>query len=477
MSALPFVATDTHMFEVAALLPYARNSRKHSPAQVEALAATIQRVGWTTPILVADGGILAGHGRILAAKKLGLARVPGFDVSHLSDAERRALVISDNRLAEMASWDLDALKLETDDLRAEGFDLEAYTGFSENDLAELLGDLEDPPDSKGGGDPDAVPDAPEVPVSRDGDIWVCGPHRVGCGDSCTQGLWDRLLGGQKADLCITDPPYNVDYESALAGKIKNDSMKDAEFRAFLLAAYEVMFECLKAGAPVYVAHADTEGLNFRGAFRDAGFKLSGCLIWRKNSLVLGRSDYQWQHEPILYGWKPGAAHRWYGGRKRTTIVDYGEQGPVRQLADGSWSITVGDTVLLVSGDATIEEVPGSVIFHDKPSRSELHPTTKPVGLWEKLMKPSSRPGNVVIDQFSGSGTTLIAAHRMGLVARVADLDPKFVDVAVRRWEMLTGERATHFVTGEYFPRDGETRADAPPVAAAAQTAEQRSDVF
>jgi DNA modification methylase len=452
--------SEIRMFEVEALLPYARNSRKHSPAQIEALAGTIQRVGWTTPILVADGGILAGHGRIMAAKKLGLSRVPGIDLSHLADDERRALVISDNRLAEMATWDLDVLKLETDDLRAAGYDLELYTGFAEEDLAKLFEGMVDPEPPEGGGDPDAVPPTPDVPHSRLGDIWVCGPHRILCGDCSDAGLIDKLMQGEMADLCVTDPPYNVAYESKLAGSIKNDNMADAEFRRMLGSWYATMFTVMKPGAPIYVAHADTEGLNFRDAFRSTGFKLSGCLIWRKNSLVLGRSDYQWQHEPILYGWKPGAAHRWYGGRKRTTVVDYGESGPVRQLDDGRWAITVGDTVLVVDGQATIEEVPGSVIYHDKPSRSELHPTTKPVGLWEKLMKPSSRPGDVVIDWFSGSGTTMIAADRMGLIARVSELDPKFVDVAVRRWEMLTGRKAVHAVTGEPFPRDGEVRAPA-----------------
>jgi DNA modification methylase len=457
--------SEIRMFEVEALLPYARNSRKHSPAQIEALAGTIQRVGWTTPILVADGGILAGHGRIMAAKKLGLSRVPGIDLSHLGDDERRALVISDNRLAEMATWDLDVLKLETDDLRAAGYDLELYTGFAEDDLAKLFEGMVDP-EPPGGGDPDAVPPVPDEPHSRSGDVWVCGPHRIACGDCSDMALIDALMQGEMADVCVTDPPYNVAYESKLAGKIKNDDMSDAEFRRMLRGWYDSMFSVMKPGAPIYVAHADTEGLNFRAEFRAAGFKLSGCLIWRKQSLVLGRSDYQWQHEPILYGWKPGAAHRWYGGRKRTTVVEYGESGPVRKLDDGRWAITVGDTVLIVDGQATIEEAPGSVIYHDKPSRSELHPTTKPVGLWEKLMKPSSRPGDIVIDWFSGSGTTMIAADRMGLVARVTELDAKFVDVAVRRWEMLTGRRAVHAVTGEPFPRDGETRRAPEPAAVA-----------
>ena len=234
-------------------------------------------------------------------------------------------------------------------------------------------------------------------------------------------------------------------------------MGDAEFRRMLQGWYTTMFHAMKPGAPIYVAHADKEAHAFRLAFESVGFKFSSMLIWRKNSLVLSRGDYHSQHEPILYGWKPGARHRWYGGRKLTSIVEYGNTGPVRQLEDGRWAITVGDSVLIVDGQASIQEAPGSVIYHDKPSRSELHPTTKPVGLWEKLMKPSSRPGDIVIDWFSGSGTTLIAADRMGLIARVCELDPKFVDVAVRRWEHLTGRRAIHAVTGLPFPREGEER--------------------
>ena len=452
------VPTEVRLVAVDALLPYARNAKTHGKAQVAALARSMREVGFTNPLLIADGGILAGHGRLMAAKSLGLTRVPCIDLSHLPDDKRRALVLWDNRSAEIDSgYDLEMLKLETDDLRALGLDLEVETGFAEEDLAKLFEGMVDAEPPGGGGDPDAVPDVPVEPHSRDGDIWVCGPHRILCGDCSDMALIDKLMQGELADVCVTDPPYNVAYESKLAGSIKNDNMGDAEFRKMLRGWYDTMFAVMKPGAPIYVAHADTEGLNFRAEFRAAGFKLSGCLIWRKQSLVLGRSDYQWQHEPILYGWKPGAAHRWYGGRKRTTVIEYGENGPVRRLEDGRWAITVGDTVLIVDGQATIEEAPGSVIYHDKPSRSELHPTTKPVGLWEKLMKPSSRPGDVVIDWFSGSGTTMIAADRMGLIARVSEIDPKFVDVAVRRWEMLTGRSAVHAVTGEPFPRDGEVR--------------------
>ncbi|MBP6801674.1 MAG: site-specific DNA-methyltransferase [Zoogloea sp.] len=472
--------TEIKLRLVAELLPYAKNSRKHSPAQIEALARSMQGpAGFTNPVIIADDGILAGHGRILAANKLGLKRVPTIDLSHLDEDGRRAYVIWDNRSAEIGGgYDLEMLKAETDYLRSAGFDLEAELGFSEQDLAQMFEGMVEPELPGAAADPDAVPNTPDVAVSMVGDIWVCGPHRVACGDSLSQELWDRLMQGELADLCITDPPYNVAYESKLAGKIKNDDMGDKEFREFLRGAYDTAFACMKPGAPIYVAHADTEGLNFRSEFRAAGFKLSGCLIWRKNSLVLGRSDYQWQHEPILYGWKPGAAHRWYGGRKRTTVVEYGEHGPVRRLEDGRWAITVGDSVLVVDGQATIEEMPGSVVYHDKPSRSELHPTTKPVGLWEKLMKPSSRPGDIVIDQFSGSGTTLIAADRMGLIARVCDLDPKFVDVAVRRWEMLTGRKAVHAVTGEPFPAEGALRVNVEAVTApVAPTTAETGDPF
>lgn len=444
---------------VAELLPYARNSKNHSPAQVEIIAGSIQRFGWTNPCLIADGVIIAGHGRVMAAKKLGLLRVPCIDLSHLSEADRRAYVIMDNRSAETgASWDLDMLKLETDELRAMGIDLEAATGFSEDELAKLLEGMETPEEGDGGGDPDAVPDVPKEPASRLGDIWICGEHRIACMDSLSLDDWDRLLNGEMARLTVTDPPYNVAYESKLAGSIKNDDMADSEFRKFLKGAYDAMFVNMEAGAPLYVAHADTEGYNFRGAMRDAGFKLSGCLIWRKQSLVLGRSDWQWQHEPILYGWKEGKKHRWFGGRKRTTMIEYGDENPFQRMDDGRWALSIGGQTIIVSGDVEIEAVPGSVIFHDKPSRSDLHPTCKPVGLWLKLIEPSSRPGDLVMDPFCGSGTTIIACEMSGRRARVAELDPKFVDVAVIRWEMFTGKKAVHAFTGEEFPSDGVRRA-------------------
>lgn len=431
--------------DVADLIPYVRNARTHSPSQVAMIAGSIREFGFTVPVLT-DGrnGIIAGHGRVMAADKLGLKRVPTIDLAHLSDVQKRAYILADNQLALKAGWDEEMLAMELGELRDDGFDL-SLTGFDEDDLAKLLQGGVD--EGAGLTDKDDAPEAPVHPVSVPGDIWILGPHRVRCGDSTSVDDWDALMRGEPADCTWTDPPYNVAYESKLAGAIKNDDMTDTAFRDFLRSAFACLFTCMKPGASLYVAHADTEGLNFRAAYREAGFKLSGCLIWRKDSLVLGRSDFQWMHEPILYGWKPGAAHRFFGGRKQTTVVDHGEGGPIRQRQDGTWVVEVGDTVLVVDGQAQLSESPSSVIFHEKPKRSADHPTMKPVGLVERFLKFSARPGDMVADAFGGSGTTLIAAERLGMRARLMELDPKFVDVIVKRWEQHTGGTAVHEGTG------------------------------
>jgi DNA modification methylase len=420
------------------LIPYVNNSRTHSDEQIAQIASSIKEFGWTNPILVdGENGIIAGHGRLMAARKLGYKEVPTIELKDLTETQRKAYIIADNRLALNAGWDNEMLTIELNDLLADGFALEML-GFDKDELHVLLN-----PEQLNEGltHEDDVPDLPKDPISKPGDIWICGPHKVMCGSSLEIDAWDTLMAGERADACWTDPPYNVAYESKLAGKIKNDDMNNDEFKQFLLDAYISMFSVMKEGAPIYVAHADTEGLNFRDSFIKAGFKLSGCLIWRKNSLVLGRSDYQWMHEPILYGWKPGSKHRWYGGRKLTTIVEHGESGPIQKLEDGRWAIKVGDSVLIVSGDAKLEESPSSIFFHEKPKRSGEHPTMKPVGLIEKMLKSSARPGDIVIDAFGGSGSTLIAADRLGMSARLMELDAKFVDVIVKRWEDFTGKKA------------------------------------
>lgn len=469
------VPTEVRLVAVEALLPYARNSRNHDKAQVAAIARSMKEVGFTNPLLIADGGILAGHGRLMAAKSIGLSRVPCIDLSHLSEPQRRALVIADNRLAEMASWDLEMLKLETDDLRALGLDLEAETGFAEEDLAKLFEGMVDAEPPGGGGDPDDVPDVPAVPHSRLGDVWEVAGHRVMCGSSLEAKDWDVLMPHEQADLVFTDPPYGVsvgDKNDSIAkaqgrknktGGILNDELQGDDLYKFLLPMFQRVFDLMKPGAAIYVFHADSEGINFRTAFRDAGFKLQSVLSWKKNSLVLSRWDHQPISEPALYGWKPGAAHRWFGGRKQTTFSEMGSGSPFQKMEDGRWKVVIGDEVFIVSGDATVESAPSSVIQEPRPSKSDLHPTMKPTNLVLRQLRNSARPGDVVLDAFGGSGSTAVAAHQAGMHARLMELDPKYVDVIVQRLEMFTGMRAVHAVTGEPFPRDGEVRQPAAPV--------------
>lgn len=440
--------TKLENIEIESLVPYAKNSRTHSSDQITQISNSIKEFGFTNPILIDEnGGIIAGHGRVMAAKSLGLKTAPCLRLSHLSDVQKKAYVIADNKLALNAGWDETVLRLELDSLMSEGFDLD-LTGFSLEEFKNL--DFE-PDDQEGLTDPEDVPQTPETPTSMTGDIWALGGgHRVMCGDSTSLACLSALMDGKNADLLFTDPPYNVAYESSIAGSIKNDNMKNDDFRQFLLDFYKAAFEVMNPGASAYIFHADTEGYNFRHGFAQAGFKLSGCLIWKKESLVLGRSDFQWMHEPCLYGWKPGAAHRFFGGRKQTTIIQHGNNSPIRKREDGNWVIEVGDQVLVVDGNARLEEMPSSVIFHEKPKRSAEHPTMKPVSLVERFLKFSARAGDIVLDCFGGSGSTLMAAERVGMCARLIELDPKFVDVIINRWQEYTGREAILTSSGQTF---------------------------
>lgn len=427
---------------VSALKPYEKNARTHSAEQVEQLTRSIREFGFTNPLLVDETDrIIAGHGRLQAALALGMSEVPVIILTGLSEPQRRALILADNKIALNSGWDLKLLTEELAELKLEGYDL-TLTGFS---LEEIDGMTPVLVDEK---DPDDAPDVPKEPKTKPGDVYVLGPHRLVCGDSTSMENIDRLMAGALADVCWTDPPYNVAYETK-AGKIANDDLDDKEFRDFLAGAYGCAFASLKPGAAIYVAHADTEGLNFRATFRAAGFKLSGCLIWRKDSLVLGRSDYQWQHEPILYGWKPGSRHRWYGGRKLTTMIDLNQDRmPFKRREDGKYEIRIGDAVMVIDGTATIEELVPSVINEPKPKRSDGHPTMKPVALIERMLRNSARPGDIVLDLFGGSGSTLMAAERLGMCARLSELDPGYCDVIVARWEAYTGRKAVLEVRDE-----------------------------
>jgi site-specific DNA-methyltransferase (adenine-specific) len=400
-----WLADKLEHWPIERLLPYIRNARTHSEAQIAQIAASIAEFGFTAPILAgSDGVIVAGHGRLAAARKLGLTTVPVVVLDHLTPTQRRALVIADNKIAENAGWDEDMLRLDLRELGELGFDLE-LTGFSLDEIAALMPAEVEP----GLTDEDAVPEVQEEPVSKPGDVWLLGKHRVMCGDSTSLDDMERLTAGQAVDMWLTDPPYNVNYEGGTGLKIQNDDMSDDQFRQFLRDAYVAADAVMKAGAVFYIWHADSEGYNFRGAARDAGWTVRQCLIWKKSSLVMGRQDYHWKHEPCLYGWKDGAGHLWAADRKQTTILEF-----------------------------------------DRPSRNGEHPTMKPVALFEYQMLNNTKGGDIVLDSFGGSGTTVIAAEKNGRVARIMELDPKYCDVIVRRWQDFTGKQATLEATGETF---------------------------
>lgn len=391
---------------IVELIPYARNARTHSDAQVAQIAASVKEWGWTTPVLIDEAGsIIAGHGRVMAARKLGLTDVPVIVATGWSKAQKKAYVLADNQLALNAGWDIDLLKIEVGDLSAAGFDLDLI-GFDDKLLADLLAEPND-----GLTDPDEVPEPPAEPVTVPGDVWVMGNHRLMCGDSTSIDELEKLAAGQRVDMWLTDPPYNVAYEGGTKEKltIQNDSMGDDQFRQFLRDSYVAADAIMKPGAVFYIWHSDSEGYNFRGAAKDAGWVVRQCLIWKKSSLVMGRQDYHWKHEPCLYGWKDGAGHLWAADRKQTTILEF-----------------------------------------DKPSRNGEHPTMKPVELFEYQLLNNTKGADIVLDSFGGSGTTMIAAEKNGRYSRLMELDPKYCDVIITRWQNFTGQKAIHEASGKTF---------------------------
>lgn len=382
---------------ISDLIPYVNNARTHSDEQVTQIASSIKEFGFNNPILIdKDNGIIAGHGRLEAAKKLGYTEVPTIRLEHLTDTQRKAFILADNRIALNSGWDTTLLSLELKELDTE-LDLTSL-GFDAKELAALLA----PEQVEGNTDEDSVPDVPEEPITKLGDIYKLGNHRLMCGDSCSVTDMEKLVNGRQVDMWLTDPPYNVAYEGKTkdALTIKNDSMNDEGFRQFLRDAYVTADTVMKAGAVFYIWHADSEGYNFRGAANDAGWKVRQCLIWKKSTMVMGRQDYHWKHEPCLYGWKEGAGHLWATDRKQTTILEF-----------------------------------------DKPSRNGEHPTMKPVALFEYQMLNNTKGGDIVLDSFGGSGTTMLAAEKNGRIAYVMELDPKYCDVIVKRWEEFTGKKA------------------------------------
>ena len=392
------------------LVPYARNARTHSASQVAQIAASIAEFGFTNPILAgSDGVIVAGHGRLAAAQKLGIATVPVVILDHLTPTQRRALVIADNRIAENADWDDAMLQVELAALQDDNFDL-SLTGFDADALADLLAGEETT--TEGQTDEDSVPDAGPS-ITRPGDVWICGNHRVICGDSTDASTYDALMAGEIADMVFTDPPYNVDYANTAKDKMRgtdrpilNDNL-GAGFHDFLLAALTPTLAHCRGG--IYVAMSSSELDVLQSAFRTAGGKWSTFIIWAKHTFSLGHAVYQRQFEPILYGWPADGTRHWCGAR---------DQGDV-------WNIK-------------------------KPHKNDLHPTMKPVELVERAVRNSSRPGDIVLDSFGGSGTTMIASEKSDRKARLIELDPKYVDVIVRRWQEYAGAQATRQSDGVAF---------------------------
>ena len=378
------------------LKPYKKNAKVHSPEQVKQIANSLLEFGWQQPLVIdKDNVIVVGHGRVEGAK---VARktdpkfntAPCVRADDLTDEQVKAYRLADNKLNE-SPWDVDLMNeelaaFEEIDMSAFGFDL---SELADDEPAEVVED-------------DYEENLPEEPKAKLGDIYQLGRHRLMCGDSTDIESVKKLTGGVLVDILITDPPYNVAYEGKTKDKltIQNDSMEDSAFRNFLRDAFTAADAVMKAGAVFYIWHADSEGYNFRGACHDIGWQVREVLIWNKNSMVLGRQDYQWKHEPCLYGWKDGAGHLWASDRKQTTVIDF-----------------------------------------NRPQRADIHPTMKPIGLFDYQIQNNTKGGDAVLDLFNGSGTTIMACEQNGRQAYCMELDPRYVDAAIDRWEKFTGQKA------------------------------------
>ena len=402
--------TDMQLVAVEKLVPYVNNARTHSPEQLTKLRSSLREFGFVNPVIIdRDFNVIAGHGRIAAAKEEGITEVPCVFVDYLTEAQKKAYILADNRMALDAGWDEELLRIEIESLQGADFDV-SLTGFGEDEIADLF---------VGDGEKDVKDDDFDLSAALEkaafverGDIWTVGRHRLMCGDATSVEDVAALMDGKKANLIVTDPPYNVAFKSGSGLSIQNDSMENGEFYTFLYNSFSCMVEHLESGGAAYVFHADTEGLNFRKAFVDAGFHLAGVCIWVKNSLVLGRSDYQWQHEPVLYGFLKNGKHPWYSDRKQTTIWNY-----------------------------------------DKPKRNKNHPTSKPLDLLGYPISNSSQENAIVIDTFGGSGSTMMACEQTDRICCMMELDEKYASVILRRYVEDTGDSENVYVErgGEKIP--------------------------
>lgn len=399
--------TQMQLVPLSKLVPYVNNARTHSPEQITKLRSSLREFGFINPVIIdSDYGIIAGHGRVLAAKEEGIEEVPCVLVDYLTEAQKKAYILADNRFAQDAGWDEELLRIEIESLQGADFDV-SLTGFEDEEIADLFAGDKD--NTAQDDDFDLSAALEKAAFVQRGDIWTVGRHRMMCGDATSHEDVTALMDGRKANLLVTDPPYGVSFKSSDGLTIQNDSIKGDDFYTFLYNSFASMVEHMESGGAAYVFHADTEGLNFRKAFIDAGFHLAGVCIWVKNSLVLGRSDYQWQHEPILYGFLQNGKHRWYSDRKQTTIWNY-----------------------------------------DKPKRNKNHPTSKPLDLLGYPISNSSQENGIVLDTFGGSGSTLMACEQLNRICFTMELDEKYASVILRRYVEDIGD-----ADGVYVIRNGE----------------------
>ena len=393
--------TEMQLISIDKLVPYVNNARTHSPEQILKLRSSLREFGFVNPIIIdREFNVIAGHGRLMAAKEEGIEEVPCVFVDYLTDAQKKAYILADNRMAMDAGWDDELLKIEMEELQNLGYDLE-FTGFDEKELADLFGvdDKEVEEDEF-----DLTAALEKASFVERGDVWFVGKHKLMCGDATSSEDVAKLMEDKKANLILTDPPYNVAFKSSDGLTIQNDSMDNNDFYEFLYLSFKNMADHLENGGAAYVFHADTEGLNFRKAFIDAGFHLAGCCIWVKDSLVLGRSDYQWQHEPVLYGFLQNGKHPWYSDRKQTTIWNF-----------------------------------------DKPKKNSNHPTSKPLDILAYSINNSTQTNAIVIDTFGGSGSTLMACEQMNRICYTMELDEKYASVILRRYVEDTNDSENVYV--------------------------------
>lgn len=393
--------TEMQLISIDKLVPYVNNARTHSAEQILKLRSSLREFGFVNPIIIdREFNVIAGHGRLMAAKEEGIEEVPCVFVDYLTDAQKKAYILADNRMAMDAGWDDELLKIEMEELQNLGYDL-GYTGFDEKELADLFGiDDKEVKDDEF----DLTAALEKASFVERGDVWFVGKHKLMCGDATSSEDVAKLMEDKKANLILTDPPYNVAFKSSDGLTIQNDSMKNNDFYEFLFSSFKNMAEHLENGGAAYIFHADTEGLNFRKAFIDAGFHLAGCCIWVKDSLVLGRSDYQWQHEPVLYGFMQNGKHPWYSDRKQTTIWNF-----------------------------------------DKPKKNSNHPTSKPLDLLAYPINNSTQANAIVIDTFGGSGSTLMACEQMNRICYTMELDEKYASVILRRYVEDTNDSENVYV--------------------------------